>query len=291
MESMHSLLMYSLNAPTWSAYKRDKKITSEVKQQKHVNEEVKAGNFNKLLMPDFAELEACKSYIGATRQEFYLRTAPWGDQRGVRVGKAEEHMDIMAWFGDRRAGFEPIKQAMLDKYDEQIALTEFKLNDMFELSDYPDVDFIANKFQLRLSTVPLPNISDIRLLTEIPQHLRDEIEAQITSDINEGLASTLAHGMTELYKPIAHMAMTLDKHSKGEAKRLFDSVVENVRTMAEMVHKLNVMRNPVLEQLAIDAGNLVDGLTTKDLKDSEGLSAVTAKKAQVLADRIAKFIP
>jgi hypothetical protein len=74
-------------------------------------------------------------------------------------------------------------------------------------------------------------------------------------------------------------------------KRLFDSVVENVRTMSEMAHKLNISRDPTLEAFAIDAGNLVDQLTAKDLRDSEGMQAIVGQKARELADRIAQFMP
>ena len=288
---LHSLLMYSLYAPTWTARKLDKRITQEIKAAHAVDPDADVGNFNKFLLPDFDELAKCKSYIGKTRTEFYLRTSPWGESRGVRVGKAEEHMDLLQWFGDRKAGFVPLKQVMLDKYVEQISLAEFKLNEMYDLDDYPSVDKVDAKFQLRLSALPLPNTKDVRLLTDIPQHIKDEIEAEITKDVNTSLAATLGHGLQELYKPIAHMAKTLDAYKEGEVKRLYDSVVENVRAMADFAHKLNILRDPTLEALAIEAGNLVDGLTAKDLKDSEGLSVITAKKAQALADKIAKFMP
>jgi hypothetical protein len=288
---LHALLQYSLYAPTWTARKQDKRITAEIKASKGVDSDTDAGNFNKFLLPDFPELNQCKSYIGHTRQEFYLRTAPWGEMRGVRVGKAEEHMDMMSWFGDRRADFEPIKAAMLAKYSEQITLAEFKLNDMFDSEDYPDVEKVESRFQLRLSAMPLPNVNDVRVLTDIPKHVRQEIEDAITADINASFTATLTHGFQQLYKPIQHMADTLEKYKDGEIKRLFDSVVENVRVMSEMAHKLNVSRDPTLEAFAIEAGGLVDALTAKDLRDSEGMQVLVAKKAQDLAARIAMFMP
>jgi hypothetical protein len=288
---MHSLLLYSLYAPAWTARKLDKKITAEIKEQHNVDSDVDAGNFNKFLLPDFKELAACKSFIGKTRQEFYLRTAPWGEQRGARVGKAEEHMEMLSWFGDRVEDFKPLKREMLATYAEHVALAEFKLNEMYDPMDYPSVEKVDAKFQLRMSAVPLPNINDVRLLQEIPPHIRADIEASITADIQNSITATLTHGFQSLYKPIAHMADVLHKYKEGEVKRLFDSVVENVRTMSEMAHKLNISRDPTLEAFAIDAGNLVDQLTAKDLRDSEGMQAIVGQKARELADRIAQFMP
>lgn len=291
MSDLHSLLMYSLYAPTWTAYKRDKKVTEEAKKMNHVDPGVDAGNFNKLLLPDMPSLDKIKSYIGKTREEFYLRTSPWGEQRGVRVGKAEFHMDMMQWFGERKSGLEPLKDTFAHEYLPHVAKMEFTLNEMFDAEDYPPLEVVLDRFQLSLAVTPLPNVKDIRLLEEIPLHVREEIEAQITADLEKSHAATVAHAFTKLWEPIAHMAQTLKKYDAGEIKKLYESVVDNVRMMAEMSTLLNVARDPTLEKLAADAEKLVAGLTAKDLKESDGQRTLTAKKAQELADRIAKFIP
>jgi hypothetical protein len=286
-----SLLMYSLYAPTWTAYKKDKRITAEVKKQNNVAESVDAGGYNKLLLPDCDELNKLKSYIGAVRSAFYLRAAPWGEQRGVRVGKAEEHLDMMSWFGDAEAGLEPPKHAFAKVYPSKIAEIEFVLNDMYNPHDYPPLDVVMDKFKLRLSVTPLPNVNDIRVLNEIPQHVRDEIEASIKDDIAKSHAATIGHAFQELYKPVAHMATMVKKYHDGDVKKLFDSVVENVRNIAVFAHKLNIARDPDLEALAQEADELVANLTAKDLKESDGARVLAAKKAQALADRIAAFMP
>ena len=288
---MHSLLMYSLYAPTWTAYKRDKKVTEEAKKINHVDPGVDAGSFNKLVLPDMVELDKIKSYISRSREEFYLRTSPWGEQRGVRVGKAEFHMEMMEWFGERQSGLDPLKDAFAAAYPSTVARMEFTLNDMFDPNDYPPLDRVLDRFQLVLSVTPLPNVKDIRILEEIPLHVRQEIEQQITKDLEASHAATVAHAFAQLYKPIAHMASALKKYHDGESKKLYDSVVENVRLMAEMATRINVARDPRLEQFAVDAEKLVENLTTKDLKESDGARVLAAKKAQALADKIAKYLP
>jgi hypothetical protein len=286
-----SLLMYSLYAPTWTAYGKDAKVTAEVKKANGVAETTDAGSFNKLKLPDCAELSKLKSYIGMARNEFYLRCAPWGEQRGVRCGKAEEHMDLMAWFGDIQAGLEPLKMTFGAVYDSHVAKAQFLLNEMFDENDYPPVDEVLNKFQLRLSVMPLPNTSDIRVMTEIPQHVRDELEEALTAEIEKSHAATIGHAFAELYKPIAHMATTLQKYHDGEIKKLFDSVVENVRSISVFARKLNIARDETLDELAQEAEELVANLTMKDLKESDGQRVLTAQKAEALAARIAAFMP
>lgn len=288
---LHSLVMCSLYAPTWTAYKKDARVTAEVKRTNHVDQMVDAGSFNKMMLPDCGELDKLKSFFAATRMEFYARTAPWGEQRGVRATKAEEYMSLMQWFGDRQALLEPLKEDFGAIYPSKVAAMEFVLNDMFNPADYPPVDGVLDRFQLKLSVVPLPNVNDIRLLTEIPEHVREELEAALTTEIAKSYASTVEYTVTELLKPVQHMATTLRKYQTGDVKKLYESVIDNVRNIAVMATKLNLSRDPAIDALAKQAGELVRDLTAKDLKDSAGQMSVTAIQAEKLAARIAKFIP
>lgn len=291
-EDLTSLVMYSLYAPTWTAYKKDKKVTEQVKKLNDVSESVDAGSFNKLVLPDCESLDKLKSYIGSVRNGwFYMRTAPWGEQRGVRVGKAEDVMETMAEFGDKQAGLEPLKQAFAVEYPQKVAEAEFTLNHMFNPEDYPPLDRVLEKFQLRLSVAPLPNANDVRVMKDIPTHIRKQIEDSLKDEFAKSFTATAKHAFERLLAPVQHMATTLRSYDKGETKKLYDSVVENVRLMAEMAHKLNITRDADLEKLADAAAALVADLTAKDLKESEGQLRTTAKKAEDLAARIAKFMP
>lgn len=292
VNGMHSLVLYSLYAPTWTAYKKDQRITREVKEMNHVDDAVDAGSFNKLLLPDCASLSKLKSYIGAVRGSwFYGRTAPWGEQRGARVGKAEDVMETMAEFGDKQEGLEPLKLAFAGEYEAMIAKAEFTLNEMFNPEDYPPLDRVLEKFQLRLSVSPLPNVNDVRVMKEIPEHVRADIERALKAEFDKAYNATAKDAFERLLKPVAHMATTLRAYDKGEVKKLYDSVVENVRDIANMMHTLNITRNPDLDRMADETFALVADMKAADLKESEGHLRTTAQKAEDLAARIAKFIP
>jgi hypothetical protein len=288
---MISLLLYSLNAPTWTARKLDKKTTNDVKKANGVKEDVDAGNFNKMILPDCDELDALKSHITSVRQQFYLRTAPWGETRGVRVGKAENHMELFVWFGDRKAELAPLLKTFGSVYQSKIALAEYQLHDMFNAEDYPPWETVESKFGLRLSCQPLPNVEDVRVLEEIPEHVRKEIEESILSDANNAFTIAVREAFEIMLKPVAHMAKQLKGYQDGTAKKLYNSITENVETMAAAARRLNVARDPQLEQLADAAEKLVAGVTAKELKESDGFRVQKMKEAQKLADRIAKFMP
>jgi len=288
---MSDLLMYSLYAPTWTARKLDKKATKEVKETNGVKEGTNAGNFNKLILPDCPELTAIQSFIGATRNEFYLRTAAWGEQRGNRVGKAENHMDMMAWFGDRKAGLEPFLDALGVVYPEKIAQAEYLLHGMFDINDYPSWDVVRSKFALDLFPQPLPNASDIRIMADIPEDQKAAIEADMAARTSQAFACAVAEAFEMLMAPVAHMAKQLKAFTDGDAKRLHESLHENVRIMAAAARRLNLTNDPNIEALAADAEALVEGVTKDDLRDNDLFRSDKAKEAAALAARIAKFLP
>jgi len=288
---MSDLLMYTLYAPTWTARKLDKKATQQVKEANGVKDGTDAGNFNKLILPDCDELKAITSFIGATRNEFYLHTAAWGEQRGNRVGKAEHHMDLMSWFGDRKAALVPLVQALGAVYPSKIAEAEYKMHGLFDIQDYPSWDVVEGKFALDLFPQPMPNVNDIRDMGDIPNDQRLAIEADMNARKDAAFAQAVRDTFEQLLKPVAHMAKQLQAYDKGEVKKIYESLTENVRIMAEAARRLNLTNDADIEALATECEALVDGVTQKNLKDSDGFRVEKAKAAEKLAARIAAFIP
>jgi hypothetical protein len=299
MSDLTSLLLYSLYAPTWTARKLDKRVTEQAKEANGVASDVDAGNFNKFMLPDCAELAAIQKYIGGARQWFYGMTAPWGEARGLRAGLAEKHLDVMHAFGDIRDGLKPLRDSLVKIYPVKVQEMEFKLHDMFNAEDYPSVDDIERRFDLRLSVQPLPNANDIRVMKEIPAHLKQEIEDSLKEEFAKAKDTALKNAVEELLTPIANLARQLKRVQEfNEApvdgkKRppIFDSLVDNVVKMAETARRYNLTRDPAIEALADEAEKLVANVTAKDLKESDGARVDIQKKAEALAARVAKFLP
>jgi hypothetical protein len=299
MSDLTSLLLYSLYAPTWTARKLDKKVTEQAKQANGVAADTDAGNFNKFLLPECAELEAITKYIGGVRQWFYSKTAPWGETRGTRAGLAENHLDLMHEFGDVRDGLKPLRDAFIKVYPVKVQEMEFKLHDMFNASDYPAVGDVERRFDLHLSVQPLPNVNDIRVLQEIPPHLRQEIEDSLKEEFAKARDTAIENAVLELFKPLSNLAKQLQRvqefnDAPVDGKKrppIFDSLVDNVREMAGTARRYNLARDPNIEALADEAERLVANITAKDLKESDGARVEVQKKAAVLAARVAQYLP
>jgi hypothetical protein len=290
MSDLTSLLLYILNAPTWTARKLDKKTTADVKAANDVKDSTDVGNFNKLILPDCKELKAISSHIGGVRNTFYLKTAPWGEARGTRVGKAEDHMDLMSWFGDEKAKLDPLLKAFEAEYPAAVAKAEYELHGLFNAQEYPPWEHVENKFGLRLSVQPLPNANDVRMLKEIPKHVKDEIEASLKAEFDSVQKSAVRNAVGPLLDKLHHMVKQLQSYDAGEAKKLYVSLTENVAIMAEAAKRLNISRDPTLDALAEEAIIMVDGLTQEELKTSDGTRKLKTNEAEALAEKIGKLL-
>src|SRR5271166_5780065 len=212
--NLTSLVMVTLNARTWVGRKLDKKATKEVKDARGIGGDVDAGNFNKRLL-ESPEHQACLSHVGSIRNQFYLKAAPWGDVRSVGVCKAEDVLDLMAWFGDEKAKLEPLLDKFGAVYDSQVAAREYEMHGLVDATDYPAWSVIRQKFGVHLSVRPLPKQEDIRVLTEIPQHVREEIEKALTAEFEDAQSQAVKNALEPLFEKVEHMVVRLREY-KGE---------------------------------------------------------------------------
>lgn len=288
MSNLTSLVMVTLNARTWTARKLDKKATKEVKDANGISSDVDAGNFNKRLL-ESPEHQACNSHIGAVRNEFYLKAAPWGDSRGEGVVKAEDVLDLMSWFGDQKAALEPKLDAFGKVYDAQVAARQYETHGLHDPKDFPPWSVVREKYGLHLSVRPLPKQEDIRVLTEIPQHIREEIEEALTKEFKDTQTQAVKNALEPLFEKVEHMVARLKEYKGEKGERLHASLIENVEIMAGAARRLNISRDPVVEQMADMAVALVTGVTQEDLKGSPLLRSEKATQAEDLAARMAKL--
>ena len=288
MSNFTSLVMVTLNARVWTARKLDKKVSAEVKAARNITSDVDAGNYNKRLL-ESVEHQACVSHVGATRNEFYLRAAPWGDVRSVGVVKAEDVLDLSAWFGDQKAGLEPKLDTFGKVYTQQAAEREYATHGMCDPQDFPPWDVVREKFGISLSFRPLPKVADIRVITEIPEHIRAEIEDALKKEFADAQSSAVKNALEPLFEKVEHMMVRLREYTGEKKERLHESLTENVVLMADAARRLNITRDPVVEQMADMAIALVTGVTKEDLKASPVMRTAKAKEAEDLAARMAKL--
>ena len=272
-------VLVAVNISQWSARKLDKKVTEKTNKLHKAKED--AGRFNKLLIAD-KHMDRITKCITKARSFHYEFTQPWTD-KGPRILANV----LFAKFAD---GFRPLKRdfnAAVDHfvefYPSFVAERREELGDMFVEADYPSVESIRSKFNCDMQVLPFPDVADFR------SELDDEAVEEIVSQMNEtasGVTDAVMRDTSErIIKYVGHMAKKLAtyKPSGGKddpAESTFrDSLVENVRDLAELLPAFNMTNDPRLSEIIVRIKDELCVEEADELRDNPVVRATVQKSA------------
>lgn len=267
-------MLVNLSISAWTASKKDNKAGESVKAQASAT--AKAGWFNKRLI-DPSALDKLNKIEGRARDVHYRMTLPWGDN-GDRILPAQAYMDYMDAIRVIRAEHDTARTEFVRDYPALVQGARQMLGAMYDPGDYPDVDRVAEKFDIRLGFTPVPDASDFRV------DVGDEAVAEIRKSITESVEKRL-HGATRecwIRLDGAVKAMVI-KLSDPEAV-FRDSLVENLRVLTDVLPKLNITNDAKLNDVlgSVKTWLLVD---TESLRKDKKFRLFTADKAaEILAE-------
>jgi len=288
---LRPMFIYTLNMSSWQARGKDEEVTREAKQRANVADSEDVGSFSKKFLK-CPELDKVHSVLGATRNGFYLRSRPWGEVKQMRCGLVQFHIEMKQYVGDMQEELERAKNELRPVYTQRVEEERFKLAGMFKESDYPSVDEVMSKFSIKLYTTTLNDPNDFRVLTDIPPAERDALIEETKKQLEVTVKGAAKDALSRLYPVVANMAVRLkeyDAKQEGERRMIHGSLVENVRIMAEFARRLNLEDDPDVNKFAAEAERLVEGVSAKDLKDSQGQRALVKTQAEQLAERMNKY--
>ena len=290
---LRPMFIYTLNISSWTARGKDDEITEDIKQQRNVEAGTKAGTFYKQFL-DCPELTKVLSVQGGTRTGFYARTRPWGEVKQMRCGQVQYHMDMKQYIGDRREALGQALQDLKVAYLQRVEEERYKLQGMFKESDYPSVDEVMEKFDIRLYTTTLNDPNDFRVLTDIPPAERDALIEETKKNLEITVKGAAKDALGRLYPTIAKVVERLTAYEErentgGRKTPIYESLVENVRIMAEFARRLNLEDDPEVTAFAAEAEKLVENVSAESLKVSQGVRAIVKTEAERIAEKMNKF--
>lgn len=239
-----------------------------------------ASKAKKVLLPGVVELEAIHKFAAATRTWWHGVSVPWEDG-GARAYSAARHIELMQDIGDRQRHYDSLVAAFVSVYPTAYAEQQFRLNHLFDASDYPDPNAIGDKFKFNFHVRPVADSEDIRIIEGLTDQEADRLIAQARVEEQAQIQSAVDDAYKKLYKTIKAMAdkLAVPVGEKGSIFR--DSLINNIRDMAEIMPGLNITSDPLLDALAAKAMALTQ-YTPEALKSS-GLRAEVQKRAAELA--------
>jgi len=282
-------MLAAVRIKQWSGRKLDRQVTDEVNRQHGAAAD--AGRYNKALISRDALAEIL-TIAGRARKEHYARTLPWHDD-GNRILSAAGYLDYANVMRGLRGEFEAAVAGFAAGYADFVDEARIRLNGMFRAEDYPAPDDIAARFGFEHVLQPLPAAGDFRVTVSDADAAK--IRADIEARTNAAVEAAVRDVFQRIGETVGHMAEKLAEYKPAEdgnrATGIFrDSLVENVRDLAELLPSLNVTESPELARIAERMKAELCGHDAAELRDNESARQDVAAKAAAIAEHVSTFM-
>jgi hypothetical protein len=273
-----SAVLIDLNISVWTARKLDKNVSKEIDINK--NTTIKAGNYNKHILAGSDQLEKITKLAGEIREWHGRQTLPWSDT-GTRLLPMSNFFDYKQQLGIYEAEFQSRINTFIYEYPNIILGMAFKLGKLFDRSEYPETDKIASKFNLRYTIMPVPETKDFRV--DIADDIRNEMQQEYQKAYEGRVEAAMSDAWSRLHTTLEHMVDRLS----GDDKKIFrNSLVDNALELTNLLTKLNVTKDPKLEQARQSLEKSLVGVSADDLRDSQGTRSVVLSKVNAIMEMI-----
>lgn len=271
-------LIVSLSISKWTARKHDKKITDEVREQHNASDD--AGRYNKLLAAK-QFMEPIQKLESEARAYHYDNTLPWGDNN-ERLLSSEHFMEYEAEMLRFKSKFDVACSQFFDNYDAVIADAKVRLNGMFRDGDYPKKSEIQDKFDFKVSFMPVPETDfRVNLSDEEVSRLKDSVTSEITNRMHDAVKDIWGRIKDQL----VHMRERL-----SDPKAVFrDSLFDNLKDLIHLLPKLNVTDDFSIAAVCDEMSKL---LASPDaIRNNSNLRNQKAEEVQDVLNKFNQFFP
>lgn len=263
-----SAMLIDLRISQWTARKLDKKTSAKVSQD--AGAEAGSGAYYKTLVSS-GHLESIKKKVNQVRSYHYQMTLPWSDS-GPRILPADAYMEYAATMQDYRMEFDTLVREFLAEYPLARQEARRILGSLFDESDYPHVDAVANKFRMGYEVMPMPTAQDFRV------NLAEDELSMLREDIEARTSAILAQSMRDVYDRVLKVAEAFVDRLGEEDKVFRNTLVENARTLRDLLPKFNLTNDPKLNELA-DKMDALCEYEPEQLRSNFGARSETHKAA------------
>lgn len=273
----------------WSARKLDKKTSHKVTDEAGAQED--AARVTKSLVASEA-LETVAKIATEARAYHMQRTLPWLDD-GARLLPVAGYPAYVETMREHREKFESAVRAFVAEYDSYVASAPRRLGALFDPADYPEPSQIIRKFSFTTRLFPVPTAADWRVdvSEESAAILRADVEAQSKEAMNLAVRDAyerIAEAVGAMAKKLADYKPATE-HAKAQGV-FRDSLVDNVRSLAELLPVLNITGDKALAEIAARIASELTTYDAEDLRKDDGARYVVAERAAAILADVSAFM-
>lgn len=263
-------MLASVSIGVWTASKHDKKATQDVHD---IHGAINAGRFNKRLISK-NHLHDLQTLVSEIRKFHTDNTLPWG-KRGERLLPSDNYMKYTSKMSYYRSEFDRLKQEFLDNYKYMITEARATLGSLYNDKDYPED--VSSKFYFSVQIMPVQDENDFRVA------LSDSEVERIKKSVSKEIEDRVAMANRNIYARIASHLQRMKERLGNDKGRLYDTVMEHAKELSELLPRLNVTRDPEIDNICRQLGDLY--MDTDTIRKNPELRKGAAIKAnQILKD-------
>jgi hypothetical protein len=268
----------------WTARKLDKKATAATAAMYKANED-SLRTTKAAIAKD--KLEEIVKIANKTRTYHYSHTLPYSIKGAAIISNAmlpEYIRDIKTLKGD----FQTAVDKFLNNYEGLKQEAKLVLNGLYNEDDYPTIEQLRRKFSIDVDFQPLPTAGNF-ILDIAEQDLKD-IQADITAKVTDTLAAANKELWARVYDVIGSLKERLTPESgTGKAKTFRNSLISNIKTLCDVLPKLNITQDVELDMIAAKISAELAPLDPDDLRNNPAERKNALKAADAILQRVKMF--
>lgn len=257
MQLQKEAMLVALSVGTWNPTCYDAVATTELLEQK--NADRKAARVRKTLVrPErIREIRSCNRRM---RQIHDLLTIPWDNQGGriLPVKHYETYCKQMDIEIEKRM---TAVVTFFGNYADAIKEAEATLGALFDPSDYDSLEDIKGRFYAYYEFTPVPDAN--HFIADIGEQEAERIRRGVEKQINKRVTSAVESLYTRLAEAIDAFVehISVDKSQDGKMPRMYDSMLQRLRDVVDVIPVLNLTNDQVLTRLCEDISQAVNGIS------------------------------
>ena len=276
MDLNRDAMLAGLRITAWSGRLYDREASDHVAV--HHDASASAGRYNKRLLPK-AAFAALTATMSEARTRHYANSLPWDDKgaRLLTVANYEHYTELMDALRERvvrqRARF-------IEDYDDYVGQARLDLGKLFRIEDYPSKETLQDKFSIRYRITPVPDAD----------HFIAKLASDDTDRVKRDIEEQLHDAVDDLYRRLAEavdrVSERLEEDENGKPLVFRDTMISNIRDLADVVPRLNIFGDDRLARLCEQVKDRIAGVEPDSLRPSKTFDPVARAHVKRDADAL-----
>lgn len=248
------------------------------------------GRYTKYLI-DMKAIKPLSQCRDAAKADYYRMTAPWFDGGG-RIILSTGYANLIDTMRRHETEYYKLRGDLIPRYPSLVNDARVALNGMFRESDYPTIEEL--EYRISFSTRMLPVPSRKHLIVDIAEYELDKARRDLDADTQANIRVAMADVIDRIKDAVSKMASTLRTYAPRtgdvKAQSIFrDSLVENVRSLCDVIPSLNLTGDPRIDAIADTMSATLCAVSADGLRASEPTRLTVADQADDILKQVAEL--